>query len=76
MSGRTDPEPCGAFLSAAFKCSALVRGPHIRIYLHSVSVEADFGLFEEPWHLLHGMKDGIWLVCPESAGFAAALMQL
>lgn len=76
VSGSRDPQPCGAFLSAASNCSALVCGPHIRIYLQNVSVEADFGLFEKSWHLLCGMKDGRWLVCPENVGFAAALTQL
>lgn len=36
-----------------------------------MSVEAGFGLFDsvESWDLLCGVKDGRWLVCPESVGF-------
>lgn len=64
-----DPQPHGATLSAASELSALVRAPHVGLYLQNacmknVIVEADFGLFDsvEPWDLLCGVKDRRWSV--------------
>jgi len=79
VAGSTDPQPRGASLSVASKVSALVCALHMWVYLQrNVSVEAGFGRFVsvDSWDLLCGVKDGRWPVCPESVGFAAAVMRL
>lgn len=87
VSGSMDPQPRGALLPAASEvfgtwvcCSASsTRVGLLAERVHeNVSVEASFGLSNsvESWDLLCGMKDGRWLVCPESVGFTAAWMQL